>query len=477
MFDDGLKFADMTPVYKKGDVTDKRNYRPVSVLPVVSKLFERIIHKQIGSHIERYLSPYLCGYRKDFNAQHVLLALLEKWRIMLDKRGYGGAVLMDLSKAFDTLNYDLLIAKLHAYGFDYSALKLIKSYLSNRWQRTKINTSFSSWSELITGIPQGSVLGPLLFNIFINDLFYFFDKIDVCNYADDTTLHGCDENLEVLVERLECAANIAVIWFKHNHMKLNPDKCHLLVCGYKHECLLANMGGAPVIESYEENFLGISIDRDLTFENYVNNLCRNAGKKLNALSRQCKILPFYKRKTMMNAFFDSLFAYCPLVWMFHSRIINTKINNLHYRALRIIYRDETSTFDELLKKDGSVTIHHRNIRALATEMYKVLNGLAPTFMREIFPQRNLANVECVAANLRNQVMFYNTANPKSTNYGLDTLIHIGPIVWKAIPNVIRESPSLNIFKVRIKVWEASTCPCRLCKIYIQQIGYVNVSNM
>ena len=102
MFDDGLKSADMTPVYKKGDVTDKRNYRPVSVFPVVSKLFERIIHKQIGSHIEKYLSPYLCGYRKDFNAQHALLALLEKWRILLDKRGYGGAVLMDLSKAFDT---------------------------------------------------------------------------------------------------------------------------------------------------------------------------------------------------------------------------------------------------------------------------------------------------------------------------------------------------------------------------------------
>ena len=121
------------------------------------------------------------------------------------------------------------------------------------------------------------------------------------------------------------------------------------------------------------------------------------------------------------------------MWVFHSRILNTKINNLHYRALRIIYRDETSTFDELLKKDGSVTIHPRNIRALATEMYKVLNGLAPTFMRKIFPQRNLANVECVAGNLRNQVKFYNNTNPKSTNYSLDTLRHLGPIVWKAIP--------------------------------------------
>ena len=94
---------------------------------------------------------------KGFNAQHALLALLEKWRIMLDRRGYGGAVLMDLSKAFDTLNHDLLIAKLQAYGFDYNALKLFKSYLSNRWQRTKINTSFSSRSELITGVPQRSV--------------------------------------------------------------------------------------------------------------------------------------------------------------------------------------------------------------------------------------------------------------------------------------------------------------------------------
>ena len=104
--------------------------------------------------MDLFLSPFLCGYREGFNAQHSLLSMLEKWRVSLDKGGYGGAVLMDLSKAFETISHDLLIAKLRAYGFDKDVLKLIKSYLSNIWQRTKINLSFGSWSELITGVPS-----------------------------------------------------------------------------------------------------------------------------------------------------------------------------------------------------------------------------------------------------------------------------------------------------------------------------------
>ena len=183
-----LKLADITPLFKKLENVNKKNYRPVSLLPLVSKIFERVMQEQMIVFIGDFLSPYLCGYRKGYNAQYALIAMIEKWKKSLDEGGIFAAIMMDLSKAFDTINHELLIAKLHAYGFEKSALSIVNDYLSGRYQRVKINSSFSNWSKLLSGVPQGSVLGPLLFNIYINDLFLELVNTHACNFADDTTL-------------------------------------------------------------------------------------------------------------------------------------------------------------------------------------------------------------------------------------------------------------------------------------------------
>ena len=134
------------------------------------------------------------GYRKGYSSQHSLIAMFEKWKKNLDKRGECGALFVDLSKAFDCLQHDLLLAKLNAYGFDYKSLKLISSFLSNRKYRTKINSSLSEWKHLFIGVPQGSVLAPLLFNMYMCDPSLFMSESNVANYADDTTLFKCEKN-------------------------------------------------------------------------------------------------------------------------------------------------------------------------------------------------------------------------------------------------------------------------------------------
>ena len=178
-------------MYKKLDPSDNANYRPVSVLPLLSKVFERIIYDQLYEYLENFLNELLCGSRKAHFMQHALFRLIQKWQAELDSGSYVGTILMDLSKAYDCLSHDLLIAKLEAYGLDVGSLNFLLDYLSLRNHRAKVGSSYSKWSEICQGIPQGSILGPLLFSIFINDIFFFVEKSENCNFADDNAVYSC----------------------------------------------------------------------------------------------------------------------------------------------------------------------------------------------------------------------------------------------------------------------------------------------
>ena len=254
-------------------------------------------------------------------------------------------------KALDFLPHELLIVKLDAYGFDKSSLKWIHSYLSNRKQRVKINSRYSSWSDILFGVPQGPFLGPLLFNIFKCDMFYFLEDFDIANYADDSTPYSSGESAAFFVN-LEQLPAILFEWLDNNYMKVNTSKSHLLLSGNSRAT--ATIGNSYIEWEDEQVLLGITIDSNLTFENHISSICKKASQKLNALARIAPYMNIQKRRTIVKSFVTSQFSYCPLIWMFHSRSRNNKINSIHERSLRITYQDNTSTFQELLKKTTSV---------------------------------------------------------------------------------------------------------------------------
>lgn len=468
-FPSKLKCADLTPIFKKLECIFVNNYRPISILPIVSKIFERLIQKQLNLYVDKYLSQYLCGFRKGYNTQYVLLSMIEKWKQYLDNKGHAGAIFMDLSKAFDTISHELLIAKLEAYGFTKPALEIIFNYLHDRWQRTKINSSFSTWSELLMGVPQGSVLGPFLFNLYINDLFYEINNTIPCNYADDTSLNAFDMSLENLFVNLENDIHAVINWFDNNFMKLNEDKCHFLTAANTNEHLWVKVGKELIWESSEEKLLGITIDKNLNFNTHLSLLCNKVSQKVSALARVVRLIPFDKKIILLKTFIESQFSYCPLIWMYCSRKINRKINHIHERALRLVYNDYTASFGELLIKDGSITIHQRNIQYVATEMYKVINNLSPPIIHELF---KISENEGPTTRLGKVFI-----RPKiNTVYKGDNSIRsFGPIVWNnMLPDKFKVCTSLIEFKKSIKSWVPENCPCRLCKKYLTGLGFMSV---
>ena len=221
---DKLKLTEITPIPKVEGSKKVGDFRPISILPAISKLFEKVLANQLNSYFDTIFCNLLCGFRKRHSTQHALIQLLRSWQRSLDKGEIVGTILMDLSKAFDCLPHDLIIAKCAAYGVYLKSLCLLKNYLSNRYHRVKVGNVFSDWLLLVTGVPQGSILGPLLFNIFINDSFQFVKEASVCNFADDNSLYAHAKTVIQVIRTLELDTVNLLDWFKINSIAANPEK-------------------------------------------------------------------------------------------------------------------------------------------------------------------------------------------------------------------------------------------------------------
>ena len=205
---------------------------------------------------------------------------------------------------------------------------MIHNYLSNRNQRVKVNSNYSSWSEIINGVPQGSILGPALFNILLSNLFLFTSNSEIANYADDNSRYVFKQDIESVITKLKEDSQSLIEWANNNALRDNPNKFHLPLSS-SDENISINVDQYQIYKSQHEILLGITIDNNMEFDEHVSRLCKKASQKLHALARVSNFMNVEQRRKIMKAFIASQFGYCPVVWMFHSRMLNNRINKIH----------------------------------------------------------------------------------------------------------------------------------------------------
>lgn len=462
IYPDNLKIAKVTPIFKKGDKSDPNNYRPISVLPVISSVFEKHISNCITHFLDKYdiIFHHQSGFRKQHSCQTALTRLIDTWLAAINENEIVGSVLLDLTKAFDLVNHNILLRKLASYKFSSTTLAFFNSYLSNRKQHVQVSGKLSCGREIKAGVPQGSVLGPLLFILFINDLPLHIDFCDIDLFADDSTMSTSNSSISVLVNVIQADLINFDEWCKKNDMTLNLTKTKAMFISTK-QTISKIMSDPPDIKLNEdliqisdlEKLLGIHIDSNLSWCSQVDKTLNKCNSLLYLLSRIKQYLSVPVRKLFYNSYILPHLDYCCTIWGNSTAESITSVIKFQKRAARLILdKDFDTPSVELFAELNWMTFPERVKFQKAILMFKTMNNLAPTYMNSLFHYTN----EIHNRNLRSTTenLLY-VPKPKCEIYR-NSFAYSGSKLWNSIPQNIKSCHSVQQFKDKYLEWIRNT---------------------
>ena len=457
LFPEDLKRAYVIPIHKSGPKTDPNNYRPISILPTISKIFERHVATQLLNFLKQFDLLYInqSGFRANHSCCTALIKLIDSWLAEIDSNKYVGSIYLDLKKAFDLVDHDILIQKMKLYNFSENTLNFFQSYLSNRIQVVKDGDIISSSKTIKSGVPQGSILGPILFLIYINDMHMKLSassSIDM--YADDSTLHSSDYDKKNIEQNLQHDVNEIEEWCKMNNMAINPkkSKCMLLGTNNKlkeHASLNIYINNVELENVTSHKLMGVYINSNLKWSKQCSYVYNKMQSRLHLLKRLSSYLTSDMKVLFYNAHILSIFDYCCPVWANTTKTEIMKVYNVQKKAAKIILKKGNGYQALTLYKELNWLSFENRLRYhTAILIYKVINGECPAYMTNLI---SIASNN--SYNLRSSTNLSITIKQfPRTKYLKNSFVFLSRNVWNSIPANIRLMPNLNLFKLQLKLY-------------------------
>ena len=437
VFPDSWKVARVAPIFKSGQTDDQSNYRPISVLPVLSRIFEKLIFNQLYKYLDtnKHLFPKQSGFRRLYSVVTSLLSCTNDWYKNMDTGKYTALVFIDLKKAFDTVDHDILLKKMQKYGVSGNGLTWFKSYLQDRRQLCKVNGVSSRIEEIHCGVPQGSCLGPLLFIVYINDLPFCLEGCQVTMYADDTSISFAAKSVNDLNMTLNRELDSLRKWLQGNKLSLNVLKTQAMVIGSRPnlkkistklvEPPSFSIGGSDVELVGNVKYLGVQIDRHLAWDEHVHFLRSKVSRAIGFLKYAKKLLPQDTLCKMYRGIVEPHLRYCCSVWGACEGTRLQVLQKLQNRAARIVTNSSyDSSASALIKTLNWPTVADMIKVETACMVYKSINDLAQDYLSEMFTK----NSEYSRKNLRNTATDLQVPLMKTCN-GQRAFSYRGAGVW------------------------------------------------